>query len=203
MLRIVIDPPWACQVKQRAEDAHGAERDDERLDLAERGGDAVEQPAKGADGERQRHRRNNQERRIRDQPGIQEQDFEARHEGRHRPDRQVEPAAGDDQRLSDRDRGDEGAARQDVGQIVEAEEARIGKRAQNADQPERQERRDRDEVDPAPRRCGRRLMNRLSHPRASPTFASTPVARTTILCSVIASPVTSPAIRPLRMTMIR
>ena len=124
--------------EQRAEDAHRAERHDERLDLAERRRQAVEQAAQRADRERQRHRRDDQQRHVVDQPRVQEQDGQARDEGRHRADREVEPAAGDDERLPDRDRGDERAPRQDVGEIVEAEEARIGQRAERADQRERE-----------------------------------------------------------------
>ena len=40
-------------------------------------------------------------------------------------------------------------------------------------------------------------------PERPSAFASTPVASTTIACSFIASPATSPTIRPLRMTMMR
>ena len=188
--------------QQRAEDPHRAERHDERLDLAERRRHAVEETAERPDDERQRHRRDNQQRRVLDHAGVQEQDFEPGHESRHRADGKIEPAAGDDQRLPDRDRGDEGAARQHVGQVVEAREARIGDSAEHADQRERQEWRDRAEIEPT-RRSPRRVMNRLRHAPASPAFASTPVASTTISCSVIASPATSPAIRPLRMTMMR
>src|SRR5208283_1665210 len=51
--------------------------------------------------------------------------------------RMVQPASGDDERLADRDRGDERAPGKDVGEVVEAQEARIGQRAEGADQRQR------------------------------------------------------------------
>src|SRR5208282_5065659 len=112
-------------------------------------------------------------------------------------------AAGHDQRLPDRDRGDERAARQDVGEIVEAQETRIGQRAKGADQRQREKRRDRADVHAPSLRRDRSIMDRLTHGRASSAFASTPVASTTIACSVIASPATSPTTRPFRITTMR
>ena len=87
--------------------------------------------------------------------------------------------------------------------LSKLEETRIDQRAEHADQRQRQERRDRAELDAPPRRGDRRLVHRLRHACAPSPFASTPVASTTMACSVIASPATSPTIRPLRMTMIR
>jgi hypothetical protein len=48
---------------------------------------------------------------------VQHQDHDARHESRHRPDREVEPTPGDHEGRADRDDRDESRARDDVEEI--------------------------------------------------------------------------------------
>ena len=123
---------------------------------------------------------------VLDHPEFRNRITKPETKSRHRADRQIEPAAGDDQRLADRDGGDERAARQHVGEIVDAQEARIGERAEHADQAERQERRDRADVDRRRVAAAGASCTACVIPAHPSGFASTPVARTTMSCSVIA-----------------
>ena len=118
--------------------------------------------------------------------GVEKQDRQPGHESGHRPDGQVQAAARDDERLTDRDGRDEGAARQDIGDIVEAEEAGIQQPAEKAQKSQRQKGRDGADLD-APPRGARSLVRGHAHTPTSPRFASTPVASTTMACSFIAS----------------
>ncbi len=90
-------------------------------------------------------------RRICNDAAVHEQDHEAGDEGHHRADGKIEPAGGNDEGGADGDNGDEGAARQNVQQVVDADEIRIGKGAENQKQDERDEGRDGPEIDVCPR----------------------------------------------------
>ena len=118
-------PALAQPRRQAAKDAHGAERDDEGLDLADGGDQAVCKPAERAGDHREDHRDRQHQHRIGDHAGIHQDDHQAGDERRHRADRQIEAARGDDEGGADRDDGDEGAARRNVGEIGDADEIGI------------------------------------------------------------------------------
>src|SRR5690606_15041319 len=197
--------------RQALRDHHGRERRDERRDAEERHVEAVDEPEQrpGRDPAEHAHRERETE--------VGEE--HARHDGAQRhpgPDRQVDPARGDDERRAERhDPGDRGGE-QDALDVRPVEEVRARDREEREDHHEAGEREDLLEL-LAVARAARRHDGvgqgvgdggGRGH-RASPVVArrcSAPpkrVASSMTLCGVASALSRTPVTRPSHMTTIR
>ena len=115
---------------------HGAEGDDERLELAQRDDEAVGKPAQRAatDGNQRPDRECHAEA-VRN-AGVGEQDRAAADEGGHRADREIKPAGGDHEGSADADHRDERCAGDDIGDVVRGQEAPVQQRADHDEKGE-------------------------------------------------------------------
>ena len=143
--------------------------------------DAIEQATGGADEQRHQHGDGYHQIAVAQRIGVvvHEQDHQAGDEGCHGANREIEAAGRNDEGAADSDNGDEGAARQHVGEIAGREEAVVDEDADEKQHGQRNKRRDRGDIDLA-EGPARLFHGRFAHAPA-PAIASvscvfTPVA---------------------------